>query len=384
MKHVKTFQLFEAATRQSVTDEIVNALENTVEGKDLLALATRPPEKLLSGSPDPYKARKTGRVEINNLRGRTYITQLDDGKWYHAVEATGRKYGEGIYDSLTDCIRGMWTDFIVNSTSIRPKGMPLKMYAGFVNKEINNLIGKNLNTLETRRFLSKAYFGGKEPMTEKSPIFSSPRWKQIFNFLGFGKKTNPPAWDGGGRMSIFYIDDDKKSFKSSLNLAAEMILPNDNSFHRSLYSSHFSSALIEIIFNEYPEKMIFGHSHISIGDTIEKCKEVETIAAKRFIKMYSEVDDSYLSRLNDPILKMFVDFAIGIFAKGMEGEDEIEMDDTIFFQSIAHRMKDLPAEGLSRIRRNLPELWEIYKKSVGGEATIDGIETLADLGDLGF
>jgi hypothetical protein len=47
-------------------------------------------------------------------------------------------------------------------------------------------------------------------------------------------------------------------------------------------------------------------------------------------------------------------------------------------------MKDLPAEGLSRIRRNLPELWEIYKKSVGGEATIDGIETLADLGDLGF
>ena len=60
------------------------------------------------------------------------------------------------------------------------------------------------------------------------------------------------------------------------------------------------------------------------------------------------------------------------------------MNDTIFFQSIAHRMKDLPAEGLSRIRRNLPQLWEIYTKSVGDEATIDGIETLADLGDLGF
>jgi hypothetical protein len=383
MKHVKTYQLFEAATRQAVTDEIVNALENTVEGKDLLALATRPPEKL-SGSPDPYKPRKTGRVEINNLRGKSYITQLDDGKWYHAVEATGRKYGEGIYDSLNDCIRGMWTDFITNSTSIRPKGMPLKTYAGFVDKEINNLIGKNLNELEIRRFLSKAYFGGKEPMTENSPIFSSPRWNQIFNFLGFGKAITPPAWDGGGRIKIFYIYDNKKSFQSSLNVAAEIILPNDNSLIRSLYSAHFSGTEIEIIFNEYPKKMIFGYSHITIGDTIEKCKEVETIAAKRFIEMHSEVKNSYLSKLNDPILKMFIDFAIGIFAKGMEGEDEIELNDEIFFQSIAHRMKDLPAEGLSRIRRNLPQLWEIYTKSVGDEATIDGIETLADLGDLGF
>jgi hypothetical protein len=377
MKHVKTFKLFEAATRQAVTDEIVNALENTVEGKDLLALATRPPEKL-SGSPDPYKARKTGRVEINNLRGKSYITQLDNGKWYHAVEATGRTYGEGIYDSLNDCIRGMWTDFIANSTSIRPKGMPLKMYAGFVDKEINNLIGKNLNELEIRRFLSKAYFGGKEPMTENSPIFSSPRWNQIFNFLGFRKGITPPAWDGGGRMRIEYIDDDKKSFKSPLKLAAEIILPYQGSFSNSLYSLHFTNCRIEIIFNEYPQKISIGYSHISVGDTIEKCKEIETLTAEKFIKEYSEV------RENDSVLKMFVNFALDIFAKGMEGEDEIEMDDTIFFQSIAHRMKDLPAEGLSRIRRNLPELWEIYKKSVGGEATIDGMETLADLGDLGF
>ena len=377
MKHVKTFKLFEAATRQSVTDEIVNALENTIEGKDLLAIATRSSESL-AGSPDPYKARKTGRVEINNLRGKSYITQLDNGKWYHAVEATGRIYGEGTYDSLNDCIRGMWTDFIVNSTSIRPKGMPLKMYAGFVNKEINKLIGKNLSTAEIRRFLSKAYFGGKEPMTENSPIFSSPRWKQIFNFLGFRKKITPPAWDGGGRMKIEYIDDDKKSFKSPLNLAAEIILPYQGSFSKSLYSLHFAQDRIEIIFNEYPQKIIFGYRHISVGDTIEKCKEIETLAIEKFIKEHSEVSE------NDSVLKMFINFAMDIFAMGTKGEDEIEMDDTIFFQSIAHRMKDLPAEGLSRIRRNLPQLWEIYTKSVGDEATIDGIETLADLGDLGF
>ena len=71
MRYLETFQLFEAATRQSVTDEIVNALENTIEGKDLLGLAAKPyrpgADEIL------YKARKTGRVEINNLRGRTHI-----------------------------------------------------------------------------------------------------------------------------------------------------------------------------------------------------------------------------------------------------------------------------------------------------------------------
>jgi hypothetical protein len=42
----------------------------------------------------------------------------------------------------------------------------------------------------------------------------------------------------------------------------------------------------------------------------------------------------------------------------------------------------IPAEGLSNIRKNLPELWNIYKNLSSNDP--GGLETLADLGELGF
>ena len=380
MKYIKTYQLFEAATRQSVTDEIVKALENTVEGKDLLSLAYS------STSGDLYKPRRTGRVEINYLRGKTYITQLENGKWYHAVEATGRTYGEGIYDSLTECIRGVWIDFITNSTSIRPKGMPLKMYKKFVDQEINNMMGKNLSILEIRSHLSKSYFDGKTPMDWKSPIFSSPRWIQILDFIGFKRTAESPRWDSRSKIIINYIQDDIKSPKSILRTLAEIMVPTGGTVLKSLYSEHFVGN-IEIIFYEYPKKLELSYSSIQIGDTIEKYKEIETIAAKRFVDHYSEIG-GYLIRNNSDadifVLKMLVGFVMNLVSIGMEGEDEIEINDDLFFQSMAQRMKDLniPAEVLVKIRKKLPELWNIYK-DLGGKDP-GGLETMADLGELGF
>jgi hypothetical protein len=398
MKYIKTYQLFEAATRQSVTDEIVNALENTVEGKDLLALANR-----LTTSGDLYKARRTGRVEINNLRGKTYITQLENGKWYHAVEATGRTYGEGIYDSLTDCIRGVWIDFITNSTSIRPQGMPIKEYKKFVDQEINNLIGKNLDIPETRKHFSKAYFGGKEPMDEHSPIFSSPRWKQILNFIGLVRREKSVR---DSRIEIvcqsfangFWNYTGNKTDSPLIKLADIVLQSSGNRGIEgaSLYDLHFRNVPIAISFSEVPKKLKMSYFmsgvDIHVGDTIEKCKEVETTAAKAFIELKSSVDTKYIdNELPDKkqihmyeILKAFVRFAMDIFAKGMEGEDEIEISDTVFFKLIAKEMKGLsiPAEGLSNIRKNLPELWNIYKNLSGNDP--GGLETLADLGELGF
>jgi hypothetical protein len=47
-------------------------------------------------------------------------------------------------------------------------------------------------------------------------------------------------------------------------------------------------------------------------------------------------------------------------------------------------LKDLsiPAESLNSIRKKLPELWNIYK-NLGGKDP-GGLETAADLGELGF
>ena len=393
MKYIKTYQLFEAVTRQSVTDEIVEALENTVEGKDLLSLARS------STSGDLYKPRRTGRVEINYLRGKTYITQLENGKWYHAVEATGRTYGEGVYDSLTDCIRGVWVDFITNSTSIRPQGMPIKTYKKFVDQEINNIMGKNLTIKQVRKHFSKAYFGGKEPLDETSPIFSSPRWNQILDFIGLEKATYESLIKiqsksfPNGHWS--YVDGKKDS---PLVQLADVVLKTPEAGGlkgASLYDLHFRTVPLSINFLGVPTKMsveIIGDVVIRIGDTIEKSKEIETIAAKEFIKSKSYVDSRHIDeelpvskqKQMHEILKAFVKFAMDIFAKGMEGEDEIEINDTAFFELIAKELKDLsiPAEALNSIRKKLPELWNIYK-DLGGKDP-GGLETMADLGELGF
>jgi hypothetical protein len=395
MRYLETFQLFESATRQSVTDEIVYALENTVEGKDLLALAAR------GQGNDLYKPRRTGRVEINNLRGKTYITQLPNGEWYHAVEATGRTYGEGVYNSLNDCIRGVWVDFITNSTSIRPQGMPLKIYKGFVDQEINNLIGKNLSIQEIRNHFSKeAYFGGKQPMDGYSPIFSSPRWKQILDFIGLEKIIEPYAITLALKSfpkSIWgYVDNKKNS--PLLQLAAVVLKTSGSRGFReaSLYDLHFRSVPLSITFITSPQKMsvdnITDHVYIRVGDTIEKSKEVETIAAKEFLRLKSSVGSSYIDEELPErkqmqmygILKEFVKFAMDLFAKGMEGEDEIEINDTAFFKMVAKEMKDLQItpEELYSIRKNVPSLWNIYKNLAGNDPI--SLETLADLGEVGF
>lgn len=401
MKYLESYQLFEAKNRQAITDEIVNALENTPEGKDLLGLAIK--ELSYSDGLDKtsrYTARRTGRVEINNLRGKTYITRLEDGKWYHAVEATGRTYGEGIYDSLTDCIRGVWVDFITNSTSIRPQGMNIKRFKKFVDQEINNLIGKNLNKLEIRKHLSKAYFGGEEPMNEDSPIFSSPRWKQIFDFIGLEKKTSFLRMQivSGSFSEGFWHYSSNKKYSPLLQLA-DILLKTSSARGvegASLYDLHFRNIPVTISFSEVPIKISVddyrGGVQIHVGDTIEKSKEIETIAAKKFIELKSVAEDEYIDeKLPDirkmqtyEILKVFVRFAMDIFAKGMEGEEEIEISDDIFFKSISPLIKEAnpSPDILSKMREKFPRLWEFY---INLDPEVNqGNEIIADLGDLGF
>ena len=376
MKYLESYQLFEAETRQAITDEIVNALENTPEGKDLLALATR--ENPYTGN-DPYftksrlyTPRRTGRVEINNLRGRTYITQLPGGRWYHAVEATGTTYGEGVYDSLTQCIRGVWRDFIASSTSIIPGGMPRKMYKEFLDVELPQLMGKKMSKTQIREHLSKVYSGGNKMMDNTSPIFTSPRWIQIFNLIGLEKKYG--NFNGGSYSTIR----EKRDKNSILKDLYKMLDPDA--------SLIFFTTEIKIQFFEYTKKMsvstkgnILEWPVISLGmnETPDVCKTVENIAAKKFISKQSSFHGVGIKRV-------IANFALQIFAKGMEGDSEIEINDPIFFEFIAPLIKEKNPSPfmLARIRKELPKFWEVYK--VIDPSVESGFETLADLGDLGF
>lgn len=401
MKYLESYQLFEAETRQEITDEIVNALENTPEGRDLLALASR--EFKYSDhikKTSRYTARRTGRVEINNLRGRTYITQLDNGKWYHAVEATGRRYGEGYYDTLRECIRGVWRDFILESTSIVPMGMPRKMHKEIAGKELPNLAGKGFTQNQIREHLRGLYAGGNQMMDSTSPIFSSPRWKQIFDFLGLEKLTRR---DDTGSWIEIQLEETKKSVLEILSIAL-IPPPEENNFNfgstafgitpTNVYRDQMESVSIKFLL--YIKKMTIPKNYrfvkIEIGDTIEKCKEVETIASKKLIENNLPKEDlnpnfwggNKISEDQEKIRKLIINFALEVFAKGTEGEDKIEINNQIFFESIAPRIKKTnPSPAiLSKIRGKIPGLWEIYKSIDSKVAS--GNDTMADLGDLGF
>jgi hypothetical protein len=190
--------------------------------------------------------------------------------------------------------------------------MPIKMYKRFVDQEINNMMGKNLSILQIRKHLSKAYFGGKEPLDETSPIFSSPRWNQILHFIGLEKRTHTNTITIDYTRFPTSVWDFVRSEKDSplLQLADIILKTSGNRGYKeaSLYDLHFRNRSILINFSEYSEKISSGASSgtlwIRIGDSVEKSKEVETIAAKEFIKFKGYVSsNSWSSSLSQSVWK---------------------------------------------------------------------------------
>ncbi len=184
MRYLQSYILFE---NNNQDHPLMDAMKNTPAGRDLAAISSQ------------YRVDRTGKLVISGLRGKTFIQELPGGVWKHWVVATGRTYGEGVYSTLEDCLRGCWRDYILYSTSIRPQGMNMKLYQDEISKNLHKFEGRELNHQEiTKEALEILVSRFKNPIRDASFIFNDPKWRQILALTGF-EEVEPETgdWDFG-------------------------------------------------------------------------------------------------------------------------------------------------------------------------------------------
>ena len=173
MRYLKAFGLYEAK-KHPLEDILMDAMQNTVEGQDLAAVCN-----------NRYRVDSKGKLVIEGLRGRTYIQQKADGSWEHWVLATGRVYGQGVHPTLEECLRGCWMDFLLNSTSIRPKGMNMEAFRDLVNANLSEFAGQALGISDLRdKSVEIMHRGMKTPIVSVDQFIKLPKWYPALQLLG--------------------------------------------------------------------------------------------------------------------------------------------------------------------------------------------------------
>jgi hypothetical protein len=177
MRYLKNFSLYEAKTQKSnpVKDQIMDAMVNTPAGKDLAAMARS------------YSVNSTGTLTLEGLRGKTYVAQDPNrGVWNHWVVAKGRTYAEGESPTLEACLRDCWREFVLNSTTFRPKGMKIKEYTDQIGPVLSSLEGKALDIYDLQWEILKILKGTPDLDTIREARFllDFPELQGVFDFIG--------------------------------------------------------------------------------------------------------------------------------------------------------------------------------------------------------
>lgn len=172
MRYLQPYRLYEAAITEH---PLLDGMRDTVGGRDLAALCG-----------NDYRVDRAGKLVIEGLRGKTFVQQQYNGTWRHWVLATGRVYGEGVYATLEECLTGCWTDFVLNSTSIRPQEMNMKAYRDLIAANLSELQGKALNKEGLRvQVVALIQRDFKHPIKDHSDFFNLPKWRPALDALGF-------------------------------------------------------------------------------------------------------------------------------------------------------------------------------------------------------
>ena len=183
MRYLKSFGLYEAK-KHPLEDILMDAMQNTVEGQDLSAVCN-----------NRYRVDSKGKLVIEGLRGRTYIQQRADGSWEHWVLATGRVYGQGAYPTLGECLRGCWMDFILDSTSIRPKGMNMESFRTLVKNNLSEFEGQALGIADLRdKSVEIMHRDFQTPITSPRQLIDLPKWSAVLQLLGLEEIQNNGAY----------------------------------------------------------------------------------------------------------------------------------------------------------------------------------------------
>lgn len=171
MRYLQPYRLYEAAITEH---PLLDGMRDTVGGRDLAALSTG------------FRVDRTGKLVIEGLRGKTFVQQQPNGTWRHWVLATGRVYGEGVYATLQECLAGCWTDFLLNSNSIRPQKMNMEAYRNLINSHLGELQGKALDQGALRNAVVRIMQQGfTVPIHDARDFLETSKWMPVLKVLGF-------------------------------------------------------------------------------------------------------------------------------------------------------------------------------------------------------
>ena len=134
MKHIKGFKALNESKEDGL--EIMNALVNTPEGKDLVSLICIR-HKTFS---DSFEMKRTGRIHIIGGGSKTYIDKFGDVYGYESV-SQGKPFGRETFNTIAELLRGIWSN-IISKQLVVPIGHKKDVIRSWV--ESNILPGEEL------------------------------------------------------------------------------------------------------------------------------------------------------------------------------------------------------------------------------------------------
>jgi hypothetical protein len=248
MKYLKNFSLYEAKSKpvDPNVNLIKDAMANTSAGKDLAAVAKS------------YTVSSNARLVLNGLRGKTYVKEDPTGaRWVHWVEATGRSYAHGAAPTLEACLRDCWKEFVLNSTTFRPNGMKVREYLGKIEPVLSSFEGKALNVADLQFEMIKILKDKTNwnPIRDPDFIFDRPDLQDVFDFIGFKKKSEYFQYGGFKTVVLELLGNESP---------LAQILPWDNDYTRNE---------IEIRVDATPEDEYHYWDWFSVGGDLSKRQE---------------------------------------------------------------------------------------------------------------
>ena len=111
MKHIKEFKALNESKEDGL--EIMDALVNTPEGKDLVSLICIRYKTFA----DSFEMKRTGRIHIHGGGSKTYIDKFDGAYGYESV-SQGKPFGRETFNTIAELLRGIWSNIASKQLTI--------------------------------------------------------------------------------------------------------------------------------------------------------------------------------------------------------------------------------------------------------------------------
>ena len=334
MKHIKEFKALNEAKEDGL--EIMDALVNTPEGKDLVSLICIR-HKTFS---DSFEMKRTGRVHIIGGGSKTYIDKFGDVYGYESV-SQGKPFGRETFNTISELLRGIWSN-IISKQLVVPIGHKKDVIRSWV--ESNILPGEELTVddIEAKYIDSNnLHLPDLSRIEKESKLFS--RLNSVFN------------------VSLTKNSDDFYSLGFQFNKWGIF------TFESKKYPNSAPSPLSVYIKSKFSGKSSCLNTKITLANSDTIIKDFE-----KFMKPIIENIERFIINwdLNNPeILSALIKFII-------EGNN----DDIISLSTIADLIiAKNEFRTMNKVKDTYPELWRIIQDKMG-----DSADLASDMGALGF